>query len=268
MSDTATEIQPEAAEPAAETTEPVVNADATPPAEEVTAEAAPSAPGIDWDSPEVQDAIAERSRAEAQAVIDDLMAQAAAAETRATQAQPGTDTAPAQLPDPLEDPQGYAEGLFGRIGELIDQRLGPIVESHEAQENERALETLGQFMESLPEVKEAVELFEGEENPPNVALLAQTIGEAFWPAAAERFGETPRASQAAARRGAEVIRDTLKAAHKAGYEARDKELGTIAGAREEPGGGTGAAELVTLSENPEVALEEIANRVVSRHQRS
>lgn len=213
------------------------------------------APAIDWESTEVQERINEHVAAQ----LEDY-----AARYEAQHQRPGLDqepNAPQALPDPLEDPDGFAQGLEERLGQMLDQRLGPVGEMMERQNEADAIDFVSSTIDSLQEVGTVAELLpapkEGEEDTrqADAADFIELAASGFLSAAEAQYGKTDRAVQAAVRAGAQRVEMTLKKAHAAGRAARDAELRTIGNA-DDPGAAGGSATEIAEIDRDEMAWAE------------
>jgi hypothetical protein len=223
----------------------------------------PAGPQIDWDDPQIQQQLEERAGYAAEQRFAQLLEEA----QQGYGDQQGAEQH--ALPDPMEDPDGYAQGIVGQIGQLLDERLGPVNEIVERQQVSEAQSYVDGTIERLPEVAAVSELLpapaEGAEDTRSgdAADLIEMMASGFLPAAEAQYGEGPRAVQAAVRAGAAHVEKTLKAVHAAGRASREAELQTNANSERELGGGSGAAEITNLAGDEMAWAERAGNRFVT-----
>lgn len=137
-------------------------------------------------------------------------------------------------PDPAYEPEAFAEWLDKRD----EQRLAPFQQfteqAHLTEAEERAYDILtdvesreGEFL--LRETSDEV--------PVSSPQFARAIAEDLLPQAQERYGQGPRAAEAALTEAYKVTRAWEDAVAKAALERRDNQLATLTGARREPAAG-------------------------------
>lgn len=123
-----------------------------------------------------------------------------------------------------------------QLAQFIDQRLAPLQSFQEraalAEGDERAMAIMDDIVS-----REGDFLFaESREK-------ARALADTYWPQAAQRYGATPQAAQAALEQAANDVRQWEQAVGKAYYEREVNQIRTLTGARREPGAqGTGAAQ--------------------------
>lgn len=86
---------------------------------------------------------------------------------------------------------------------------------------------------------------EGEQLAVDSRMVARQLGDTFYPEAAARYGDGPRAAEAALSKAVEVVRALEQAVGKNYANREQNQLHTLAGARREPSaaGTTGAGEV-------------------------
>lgn len=221
--------------------------------------AAPAAPTIDWDDPEVSQMLEERSQQAAEAYIDRML----------TQGQEGGDVQQDEFVlDPMADPQEFTQGLVGLLGQILDQRLGPVQDIVERQQVSDAESYVHGTIERLPEVAGVSELLpsptEGAEDTrqAEAANLIEMMASGFLPAAEAQYGPGERSVQAALRAGAAHVQSTLKSVYDAGRAAREAELKNLSGATTEVRG-AGSAELRETAGDEMAWAERAGDRFVT-----
>lgn len=171
----------------------------------------PPSASVDYDSPEFQQAV----QYAAQDAIGTMLQQAA-------QQEEGGDEG-----DELIDPEvkQYLEGMMQRTVQSQMEQIRPTVQAFEDQQNQAKVE---EWCEKIPAITETQEML-GEEA--NASSLVQFAATGYLPELEERYGPGERATQTALRMAADQIKGAVKAAHAAGYQARNAELQGLSGAR-------------------------------------
>jgi hypothetical protein len=219
----------------------------------------PAPVSIDWDDPQVSQQLEERAAYAAEQRIEQMLREAEGGQQDGEQGQQA-------LPDPLEDPDGFAQGLLGQLGQMLDQRLGPVDQIVQRQQVDEAQSYVDSTIDQLPEVGAVSELLpapaEGAEDTrsDDAADLIEMMSSGFLPAAEAQYGQGPRAVQAALRAGAAHVQKTLKAVHAAGRASREAELHTNANAETDVRGGSGAAEITDVAGDEMAWAERVGNR--------
>jgi len=228
-------------------TEPAEPVEAAEPVEPA-AEAAPTEaaePSI-YESEDFTRAVEERSREVAREELGALLEQA-------SQYEEGEERP--EL-DPLGDPTEYQQGLSTMFEKMIDQRLQSILPTVQEFQNQQSQAQIGQMLEKIPAVQEATSLLpEDVREQVNVPRAVENMANGYLPEAEARYGPGPRAVETALRMAADEFNGSLKAAHKAGYEARNAELGRLAGAREPAPAGSPP---VPIRDEPEDEMAAVA----------
>lgn len=230
--DTGGAIDPDAADAAAGAVDPEASGAAEP-----TDQAAPTeTPGIDWDDPQIQARLAEMTEAQLQGYFEQL----------AAQGEREQQIDPSEL-DPL-DPS-YTPTLLGLIGQMLDQRLGPVQNVVNEFQGERIQQQIGGL------VSETVEAYK------EAGLSADDIelmGNAF----ANRVdGDGEPAVRAALKQGAEHLLSLKKSWEEAAVKSYRDGLEGVSGVRAEPSA-SGAALSAT---SPASTYEEATARVLAKH---
>ena len=228
---------PEGAEPTdVESPEPAESFEAP----EVPVEAEAPAPTSFLDDPSVRQAIQEEAaaiaRAQTEAQLEQFYANLQQQAEQQGYYEQQQSYAPQQMPeyDPLdpESAQQYFEArderLLGAMAQMfdqmLDQRMAPIYEQQEQTRN-------AEGMERIKDVLADAAAREGDFDQDAARRLAMS----FLPAAQQRYGETPRAGEAALMEAARFIRQVEANAEKRGA---DKLRNQLSGGRElsaEPG---------------------------------
>lgn len=208
---------------------------------------APAASSFDpavFESPEFRDAVAYASRQELAAVLE----QAAQYEPQAE----GAEGEQSEL-DPYGDPAGFQTYLAKLVDQGVERRvsaLEPTVHAFEDQQNQQKIEG---WVEQIPSVQESQQML-GEDVAPNSASNAvQYMATGYLPELEDRYGPGERATQTALRMAADQYKAQIKAAHDAGYAARNAELQGLSGVRAPVS--VGAVEGVVLGDQPADEME-------------
>lgn len=137
-----------------------------------------------------------------------------------------------QVPDPYADPEGFQAWLDSRV----DERTAPVTayqqEMEKAEGRERGMDILAD-----------IESREGEFLLPDYSRdRAYELGDRYYPEMVQRFGDTPKAAEAALARGYKEAKEHELAIGKAFHEREINQLATLSGApRELAASGTQAA---------------------------
>jgi hypothetical protein len=181
-------------------------------------EAEPTGQAVDYDAPEFREAVSLAARDELGAFLQ----QAMAAEQ---------DGGEEYEIDPLGDPAEYQQNLSQMFERMIDQRMQAIMPTVQEFQNRQSQEQIGTMLEKIPAATQAAEMLP-EEQRAGVPKVIEYMANGYLPDTEARYGPGERAVETALRMAADEFHNQLKVAHKAGYEARNAELGRLAGARE------------------------------------
>ena len=225
----------------------------TEPAEPVEAEAAPveeteqpeaeAAPNI-YESEDFTRAVEERSREVAREELGAMLQEAA--QYQEGEEQPEIDF--------LGDPAEVKQGLAGMMQQIVQQEMAQIRPTVEAFQQQQSQQEIEQMIDKLPAVQETEQLLP-EDDRDGVRSAVHFMAMGFLPETEGRYGPGARADETALRMAADQLNSKMKAAHKAGYEARNAELGRLAGAREPAPAGSPSAQ---LREEPKDEMEAVA----------
>lgn len=171
--------------------------------------------------------------------------------------QPG---GPQQLlpPDPFSDnyAQEFAayqasrdEQMFGRFEQMLGQISQPLQAQMEqatvAEGNQRLQDMIADDIARHGDFPRAP-----GETESKAQQLVQPIAEALFPQVSSRYGNTPRAAEAAISQAAGIVRGLVAEAKTAGVEEYKNQLGTLAGVNGEPGTGAAGAQGLSDTQDP------------------
>lgn len=238
--------------------DPALGSDPPPPREmgdgwnEPVDEPGPAQPagdtGFDYSDPAFLDAVA----AAADQRLDALLKQAA--EYDETQ-QPDDG-------EGLVDPE-VQQYLDARMTRAIDQRFGQIQPTVQAFEDQQNIAQIEDWTKAEPAIEEAQAMLgDTEEGGPSASDLVMFAATGYIEELEARHGPGERATRTAIRMAADQVKGALKAAHDAGYQARNAELQGHVTTR--PAGPGGPVEAVRLAEEPKDEMEAM-DRIMARN---
>lgn len=199
--------------------------------------------GIDYSSPEFQEAVSAAAQQELGGLLQGLVS------------SEGQEGAEAVELDPYGDPDGFRGFLQSMVRQELDT-IKPTVQAFEDQQNQTKIE---EWCTTIPEIKEAQELLgeQAQDLPENFASqTAQLMATGYLRELEERYGPGERAVMQALKMASSQLKQFAKAGHDAGYQARNAELQGHVNARQPA---PTAVESVQLQEQPadELAAAEI-----------
>lgn len=156
--------------------------------------------------------------------------------------------------DPFSEDFGAAfdqrlEQLGSRLEGLIGQVAQPLHEQREqatvAEGNQRLQDMIADDVSRNGDFPRAP-----GETESKAQSLVQPLAEAMFPQIAARYGNGPRAAEAAIQQASQTIRGIIAEAKAAGVAEHTNQLGTLAGARGEPGPGAAGAQGLADSNDP------------------
>lgn len=148
--------------------------------------------------------------------------------------QNGQQQAPPEIPDPYADPAAFQEWQRSQVRE----ELAPINSYIERQQNDEGRE-LGFDMIADMEARDGEFLM-----PEQSRARAYELSDRYYPEMIQRFGDTPKAAEAALARGYKEAKEYELAVGKAFHDREINQLATLSGAPRElaAAGAAGAAQ--------------------------
>lgn len=218
------------AEAGADAGQPSAAAD-TDPSEGAAGAEPVAAPAWTPDDPAFRDAVAQ----EAAAVADARLAQFLDSLTQSAGDTDGLDADPGELNlDPLDPgfPQQLAQFFQARDKYLLDQISAQVGQMLKPIINRESVERDREGEERMRDVLADIASRKGE----FPADKASRISSLFFQEARQRYGDTPRAAEAALEQAADFVLEIRKEAEQIGYQRAEQELAGLSGARREPAG--------------------------------
>lgn len=183
-------------------------------------------------------------------------------------AQPGASGMPQVQLDPFDESfggnlaqllQAQNQQMLAQVQQLIGQVAQPLQAQMEqqttAEGNQRLQDMIADDVARNGDFPRAP-----GETESKAQSLVQPLAEALFPAIAARYGSGHRAAEVAIQQASSTLRAIVAEAGAAAVAAHQNQLGTLAGARTEPGGGAGGAQGVADTQDPREITQRYARQ--------